>query len=277
MISTLLFVFGSLTILKIVFEGVHILKSCISQQITGNRAWALVTGGSEGIGLGIAEYLASRNFNLILVSRNPSKLLSAKSHLSTYPTEVVCFPYDLSLSSPSEFLKFKQSLPTQEISLIVNNAGISFTNLFTQHSAEQVISMLSLNIWPVVFLTKLFPNAKIVNISSTASINPTPGLSVYSATKAFIHCFTCVLASERSNVLSHQCAYVETEMTKRIKFKPLVILPQNVGKDLFRGLGKVSYTFGHWKHQILGSLLKVLPAAFTSNSLFKKIKTRPLT
>ena len=120
----------------------------------------------------------------------------------------------------------------------------------------------------------MFPNAKIINISSTASINPTPGLTIYSATKAFIHHFTCVLATERENVLSHQCGFVDTAMLAGIRYKPYVIQPKDVAKPLIACLGNVTYTFGHIKHNIMGGFMKLLPASYTSHVILKKLQRK---
>ena len=52
-------------------------------------SWALITGGSKGIGRGIAEAIARRNYDLILVARDAADLTKAKKHLEQqYPVKV---------------------------------------------------------------------------------------------------------------------------------------------------------------------------------------------
>ena len=273
MLESLFFLIGFLFLLKLFMELLHQLQFLFPGPTRPLNGWACITGGSEGIGLGMASYLASQGTNLILISRSPSKLSQAKQQLQSFPVQVQTFSFDLGLTSPSDFSRISAALSPFHISLLVNCAGTSHTGFFHELSLQDTLSMIALNVWPVVVLSKMFPDARIINVSSTASVNPTPGLSVYSATKAFIHCFTCVLGSERKEVLSHQCGFVNTEMTRKIKYKPFVIESSQVAEDVVRNIGS-GYTFGHWKHQVMGMILGVLPVQITSHSILKLLRAR---
>src|SRR5687767_13586167 len=62
-----------------------------------SNPFALVAGGSKGIGYGIAEALALRKYNLILIARHAEPLINAKKKLeSTYNVQVEILQYDLS-------------------------------------------------------------------------------------------------------------------------------------------------------------------------------------
>ena len=67
------------------------------QVIKNNNSWALVSGGSKGIGYAIAAALAKRNYNLLLVARKEEDLNNAKSKLeSAFPVQVEILALDMS-------------------------------------------------------------------------------------------------------------------------------------------------------------------------------------
>ena len=66
-------------------------------------SYALVAGGSKGIGFGIAEALARRHYNLVLIARHSDSLIAAKHRLeTTYNIHVEILPYDLSKETTAE-------------------------------------------------------------------------------------------------------------------------------------------------------------------------------
>ena len=83
------FLVGGFRLLMLLFRLVApLLTPRLNLKKRYNGGWALITGGSEGIGLAIAEELAKEGFNLILVSRNMDKLESAKTKLSSLNTNI---------------------------------------------------------------------------------------------------------------------------------------------------------------------------------------------
>lgn len=83
------FLVGAYRISMFLFKLIApLLTSRLDLKKRYNGGWALITGGSEGIGFAIAEELAKEGFHLILVSRNMSKLESAKEKLSSLNTNI---------------------------------------------------------------------------------------------------------------------------------------------------------------------------------------------
>src|ERR1700681_3104487 len=69
----------------------------VKQVIKNNMPWALVSGGSKGIGYAIANALAQRNYNLVLVARNEEDLQLAKNKLeSRFAIQIEILSFDLS-------------------------------------------------------------------------------------------------------------------------------------------------------------------------------------
>ena len=121
--------------------------------------YALITGGSKGIGYGIAEALAKRGYNLILVARHEDSLLSAKNNLeSAYNIHVEILVNDVSLEGSSdEILQWciSRDIP---LKLLCNNAGIGGANDFLSASLDSMRYMVRLNVESGMALTlRLLP------------------------------------------------------------------------------------------------------------------------
>jgi short-subunit dehydrogenase len=95
------------------------------------------------------------------------------------------------------------------VDLLINNAGYGKGGEFTELSFEVQASMMRLNVNTVVELARLYLPAMrqrkrggVINLGSTASFQPVPGMAVYGATKAFVLSFSEALAQEvaRDNV-----------------------------------------------------------------------------
>lgn len=272
-LEPLFFSIGLTVLMKILCEFLWILKCSVSSPPAIN-GWACITGGSDGIGLGIAENLAKQGTNLILISRSSEKLQVAKSLLQSYPIQIQTFPHDLSQPDLKSFQSLLSLLKPYNISLFINCAGTSYSRFFHMHPNHEIYTIIGLNIWPAVFMTKFFPEAFIINVSSTSSVNPTPILSLYSATKAFVDIFSQIGYLENKKVLSYTCGFVDTEMTKRVKIKPLMIKPIEIGNCLFRCIGNVARSYGHWKHFVFGVILQTMPVVVTSHTLLRVMKKR---
>ena len=169
----------------------------------GNR-WALITGGSSGIGLAIAKELAHKRLRLIIVGRNSERLTQAEEALrSDGAADVVSISTDLATADGPEWLYNECHRRGMEVGLLVNNAGTFIYKDLEGLSAERVVQILALHIGAMTTLSRLFVadmskrgGGYVLNISSMAASTPLPGLGMYSATKAYINNFTLALAEE---------------------------------------------------------------------------------
>lgn len=172
---------------------------------TGKGAlFALVTGASNGIGKSIAEELASRNYNLLLVALPESNLGQAASDIKAkYDVEVYEFEIDLTAKDAPNALYTWFKKNDYKICMLVNNAGIGHEGLFESASYSFIENMMNLNMNAVVHLTYLFlpelrncKDAYILNVGSLASFRPIPFKAIYTASKSFIFLFTRALREE---------------------------------------------------------------------------------
>ena len=284
-------------------EGYYYLRALFSKRDLskyGIGSWALITGSTDGIGLGFAKALAKYGFNIVLVARNPQKLKDAEQELKQFPIQVLCIIKDFSkcTDNPSEFFNdIDKQTQHLDISLVVNNVGTASPGFFYEVSTEALLNESALNLWPIVFLSKIFLNrmlkrnkpSGLINLSSVSSLVPMALLSTYSAGKSFDHLFTLDLNEEirylvkkenlqNIDILSLQPGFVETPLIKNRKYNaPLVISVPECVENALRALGKVNYSSVHWKHFIYASILKNLPSniigtAFLRQTLKRKTK-----
>ena len=178
------------------------------------KNYALITGASKGIGRSIAEGLAKRKYNLLLLARSESELIDLKSSLEReYQISVEILAIDLAepgaALSVYEWVVFND----YQVSILVNNAGYGLWGKFESLPLPQQLNMLQLNINTVVELTyyllpflKKHPKSFILNVSSTAAYQAVPTLALYSASKSFILSFTRALRFElKSGSVSATC------------------------------------------------------------------------
>jgi hypothetical protein len=165
---------------------------------------ALITGATAGIGSELAEIMAANGYALALVARDQPRLAGRARELEKrFHVPVKALAHDLSNpASPGEILDQleRESFP---VSVLVNNAAFGVFGRFAETDLAKEMQMLEVNMGAVVQLTKLFlkpmlqrREGRILNVASTASFQPGPWLSLYSASKAFVYSFSCALSVE---------------------------------------------------------------------------------
>ena len=167
------------------------------QESHGHRPWALITGGSSGMGLEYARHLAEIGCNLLLVSNQEEELQKAAEELKRGKTiQVVSHYQNLATETAAEdLLAFCQSenLP---IDILINNAGMFFFEELTTENEAKALTMMRLHILTPTRLCVVFGEEMkkrgcgyIINMSSMAAQLPCPGITIYSATKAYLKSF----------------------------------------------------------------------------------------
>jgi short-subunit dehydrogenase len=158
------------------------------------REIALITGASGGIGLTMAELLAERDFDLVVVARRQRELeeLAQRCRIR-HGTQVTVLPMDL--VEPGAAAELVRQLEDQHlrVDLLVNNAGLMDMGVFAEIDVERHERLLQLNVVSLVSLTRrLLPDmiarghGRILNLASTSAFQPVPSLSLYAASKALV-------------------------------------------------------------------------------------------
>jgi len=169
-----------------------------------NAQYALVTGGTSGIGYELAKLLAKDGYNLVIAARDITELNNVSADLTKmYKVEVVTISKDL-FDPQNAFALYKEIENLGiTIHILVNDAGQGQYGEFVDTDINRELDIINLNISSLVILTKLFlkdmvdrREGKILNLSSIASKLPGPYQSVYHGTKAFVQSFTEAIRSE---------------------------------------------------------------------------------
>jgi 3-oxoacyl-[acyl-carrier protein] reductase len=189
----------------------------------------IVTGGSRGLGLGIAKRLVESGFRVIAIARKKSaELAEAMREADAANLDSLRFvPFDLAEIDRIPDLVKKLRKEFGPIYGLVNNAGISIDGALALTSMHKIEQLVLLNTTSPMVLTKYVVRAmmadgggRIVNISSIAAFTGYSGLSVYAATKASLVGFTKSLAREVGrmgvNVNAVAPGFVDTGMTEAV-------------------------------------------------------------
>jgi short-subunit dehydrogenase len=169
-----------------------------------HKRYALVTGGTSGIGYELAKLLAKDGYNLIIVSRNQKDLDRVSKELSQqFDVEILTKSKDLFNVDNAFELYNELKDENLQIEILINDAGQGQYGEFIETNIQRELDIINLNISSLVVLTKLFlkdmvnlGQGKIMNLSSIASKTPGPWQSVYHGTKAFVQSFTEAIRSE---------------------------------------------------------------------------------
>eukprot|EP01017_Pseudomicrothorax_dubius_P046661 TRINITY_DN8256_c0_g1_i2.p1 TRINITY_DN8256_c0_g1~~TRINITY_DN8256_c0_g1_i2.p1 ORF type:complete len:327 (-),score=90.93 TRINITY_DN8256_c0_g1_i2:34-1014(-) len=238
----------------------------------GAGTWAVVTGGSYGIGKGWVTELARNGFNVIIIARNAKKVealcktLEAEFGIKTHAI-IVNFR---KAGEDGFFEKIAEELKKFDVSILVNNVGFLEVDEYLDLKPEDIRDMITVNIYPIALLTKhlvgqLLARTKrsgIVNMSSVAALAPMPLNTPYSASKVFSDFYSRALQLEigdKIDILTLRPGPVQTAMTCDVMF-PLGLTPTEAAASSLKLLGfsKLSYG-GHWRLQFWGLILEHLP------------------
>jgi NAD(P)-dependent dehydrogenase (short-subunit alcohol dehydrogenase family) len=169
---------------------------------------ALITGGSRGLGLQIAEALGEQGARVILSSRKPADLEKAQQRLAAQGIDAEWVAADSQSTTDIDEL-VKQSLSrTGQIDILVNNAGATWGSPAEDHPLDAWDKLMNLNVRSIFYLSQqigklsMIPRryGRIINVASIAGLrgNPpdsTPTLA-YNTSKGAVVNMTRALASE---------------------------------------------------------------------------------
>lgn len=184
-------------------------------KLQGKRA--LVTGGTDGIGLALARELRGRGAEVLICGRNPERLAGARAE------GIEAIAADLGTMAGIDTVV--AAARDWGIDILVNNAGMGAAFTIDQPiDLAGVDATIALNLTaPIHLISRLIdglrarPEAMIVNVTSGLAIAPNAGSPVYCATKAGLRSFTMALRAQLAgstvHVLEALPPVVDTAMT----------------------------------------------------------------
>jgi len=257
-----------------------------------NKSWAVITGSTNGIGKAYSQLLAKVGFNLILISRNGDKLKLMENEINkinplvNVKSIIIDFKEDVAYDK-NNYNKIKEELIGYKINLLINNVGAtSLTGNFTNNSFLTNNEQIKVNVVSNIFMTQLILESQnnsltedkqnklgIINISSIFGQRPTPGVSIYSASKAFIKSFSLCLGFELKDykhidILCVCPFWVRTGMV-RLKKSFFVLEPEDVVYSSLWKIGIIKLTYGNWRHSLLGICFNIIPKRLYGNYFYK--------
>lgn len=234
----------------------------------------IVTGGSRGLGLGIARRLSAAGYRVVAIARKENADMQAAMQAAEQanPGSFHFVPFDLAELEAIPQLVKKLRKAHGPIYGLVNNAGMSFEGALALMPTSHIEQMVRVNTVSPIVLTKHVVRTmmadgggRIINLSSITAFTGYTGLSVYSATKASLLGFSRSLAREAGrmgvNVNSVAPGFIDTDMTQglgeemRGKIERRSALRRLAGIDDVAGA--IEFLLGEQAKNITGTTLTV--------------------
>jgi uncharacterized protein len=257
-----------------------------------NGKYALITGGSEGIGYELAKLLAADGYNLVIVARDRQRLEQVADKLGNqYKVAVIPVSRDLFQREAASEVYAELQMKEIKIDILVNDAGQGQHGFFADTDLQRDIDLIQLNIISLVSFTKLFlkdmlerNEGKILQLASIASMYPSPLLAVYAATKAFVLSFSEALSNELKDTNITVTALIpgatetdffnkaDAENTREFQESSLSN-PADVAKDGYEAMmkGEVKVVSG-MKNKMQAAMSNVMPDTALASTMRKKME-----
>lgn len=237
---------------------------------------AIIAGGSQGIGLAFAHYLANEGYNLLLIARNQDKLDKVQHDLQEqYKTAIQTLSCDLAATTASE--QIMHAIGTGRVGIMVYNAGLSYIGKFEKNTVEHHRQIMQTNVLTMTQLVQAVgikmlaqKQGAIIIMSSMAGFQGTGYIAAYAASKAYNKILAESLYYEwkdRGVDVIGCCAgatatanYINTEPASPGFIKPTVQQPHQVVQECFQKLSKTpSFICGFGNKLASFFMLRVLP------------------
>ncbi len=184
----------------------------------------LVTGGANGIGLGIAQHLGLQGHRLIIADINIDAALDAADKLGDKNIDAV--PLGLDVSNAAQIDELPRSIAPLQVDVLVNNAGIQHVSRLEDFPAEKWQQLINIMLVGPALLSKAFlPGmrernfGRIINVGSLHSLVASPFKSAYVAAKHGLLGFAKTIALETGDcdvTINTLCpAYVKTALVEK--------------------------------------------------------------
>ncbi|HXV61300.1 MAG TPA: SDR family oxidoreductase [Vicinamibacteria bacterium] len=169
-----------------------------------NSGLTLVTGASSGIGRELAILAGEKGRGVILVARRAERLETLAGRLrDSYGVRAETIVLDLAAPDSPERLHQEVVKRRLDVDALINNAGFGNLGAFHETPLPTLLDMVQLNVTALTHLTHLFlpgmlarKRGAILNVASTAALQPGPLMAVYYATKAYVLSFSEAITEE---------------------------------------------------------------------------------
>jgi uncharacterized protein len=253
--------------------------------------YALVTGGTSGIGYELAKLLATDGYNLVLVARSSERLLEVSDEFQELGVDVLLIDKDLSDQRSAKEIYHELKSQGINIDVLINNAGQGQKGKFHEVDLERHLEIMHLNMVSLVAITKLFltdmlarKRGKILNLASVVSKTPAPEFSIYAASKAFVLSFSEALAKELEDTNVTVTALMpgrtdtdffnKADMTDTKEYQDHKLAdPTDVAKDGYEALmSGESRVVSGTQNKLMVGMMNALPDSANASKMQKNIQ-----
>jgi 3-oxoacyl-[acyl-carrier protein] reductase len=203
------------------------------EENTQDNKYALVTGGSRGIGRAICIKLAEMGYNILVnYNSNEAAALETAKLVEVYNVTAEIIKFDVANKEQVDatLVKWIEDYPEKPIEVLINNAGFRKDALFMWMEEENWDSVLNVNIAGFYNVTKpvfgkmlVHRYGRIINVTSLSGVKGMRGQTNYSAAKAAVIGATKALAQEvgRAKITVNAVApgFIKTDMTEDLDEK----------------------------------------------------------
>ncbi|MFT5647724.1 MAG: 3-oxoacyl-[acyl-carrier protein] reductase [Aureispira sp.] len=203
------------------------------EENTQDNKYALVTGGSRGIGRAICIKLAEMGYNILVnYNSNEAAALETAKLVEEYNVTAEIIKFDVANKEQVDatLVKWMEDYPEKPIEVLINNAGFRKDALFMWMEEENWDSVLNVNIAGFYNVTKpvfgkmlVHRYGRIINVTSLSGVKGMRGQTNYSAAKAAVIGATKALAQEvgRAKITVNAVApgFIKTDMTEDLDEK----------------------------------------------------------
>lgn len=234
--------------------------------------YALVTGGSRGIGKAICLRLADMGYNIILnYTSNDVEANKTKDLLTAKGVDVVLMKFDVSSTEESDahIETWINTNKDKSISVLVNNAGIRKDNIMVFIQPEDWKRVIDITVDGFYNVTRHVVKSmlnkrkgRVVNIVSLSGLKGLPGQTSYSAAKGAVIAATKALAQEvgKRGITVNAVApgFIKTDMTEDIKEEDYkFMIPMNRFGESEEVAGVVAFLVGKDSTYVTGQVISV--------------------
>lgn len=171
--------------------------------VAAEKKYAIVTGGSKGIGKAIVNYLLENNFHVAFSYRQSKDAQALIKEFSWGKEYLLPIQADMAIKDECERFIIETFTQFGRIDLLINNVGITRDGLLAASSNQDIMKVINTNLMSYIFCCRealrfMLPQKQgnIINISSISAERPNKGQSVYAATKGAVESLTKALAVE---------------------------------------------------------------------------------
>lgn len=243
-----------------------------------NKTYALVTGSSSGIGFQYARVIASKGYNVLMVSNEEAINEKAEEIRKEYPVDTIPLVMDLGKQDSAKALYDYCQEHNLEIEVLINNAGVYHDRDFIEDSAAFNELIFNLHMHTPAMLIYYFSQdmvarkkGYIINMSSITANIAAQRLSTYGSTKSFLKNFSRSVHIElygKGVYLTTVCPgavntglYNMTEMSRKVGVAlGYIIEPETLAKRAVRAVfhHRARITPGFLNHVLL-FLIALIP------------------